>query len=124
MRKTMMLIAVLALLAAACGGDESPATTAPTTEASTPVGGPGETVSVAISGVAFRPDSITVLVGTTVEWSNADTTDHTVSASDGSFNGSLAANATFQAQMDAPGIFEYVCQIHIGMRGEVAVVSG
>jgi plastocyanin len=130
MRKTMMLVAVLALLATACGGDEGSTTTAgeqPTTTGATttdPVGGPGETVAVEISGFAFRPDSITVLVGSTVEWTNADTTDHTTSASDSSFNGNLAAGATFQAQMDTPGTFEYMCQIHMGMTGEVVVVSG
>ncbi|MEX2323611.1 MAG: cupredoxin domain-containing protein [Acidimicrobiia bacterium] len=143
MRKTMMLIAVVALVAAACGGDGSSTTTAApatttaapattvaeqptTTEVTTtdPVGGPGETVAVAIRGLAFRPDSITVLVGTTVEWTNEDATDHTVSASDGSFNGNLAAGATFQAQMDTAGIFEYVCQIHPGMTGEVVVDAG
>jgi plastocyanin len=126
----------LALLASACGGDEGSTTTAApattvgeqptTTEAATtdPVGGPGETVAVEISGFAFRPDSLTVLVGSTVEWTNADATDHTATASDGSFNGSLAAGATFQAEMDTPGIFEYVCQIHMGMSGEIVVVSG
>jgi plastocyanin len=128
MRKMMMSVAVLALVAAACGGDESSTTTAPsaatTTEASGPVGGPGETVALSIRGVAFRPDTITVLVGTTVEWTNEDSTEHTVSASDGSFNGSVAGGATFEAQMDTPGIFEYVCQIHAGMAGEVVVVTG
>jgi plastocyanin len=128
MRKMMMSVAVLALVAAACGGDESSTTTAPsaatTTEASGPVGGPGETVALSIRGVAFRPDTITVLVGTTVEWTNEDSTEHTVSASDGSFNGSVAGGATFEAEMDTPGIFEYVCQIHPGMAGEVVVVAG
>lgn len=138
MRKTttMVLVGVLALTVAACGGDTAGTTTtaAPTTTAgeqptttgasTDPVGGPGETVAVEISGFAFRPDSLTVLVGSTVEWTNADATDHTASASDGSFNGSLAAGATFQAQMDTPGTFEYVCNIHMGMTGEIVVVEG
>jgi plastocyanin len=118
------------LLTAACGGDEGSTTTAaeqPTTTGATttgPVGGPGETVALQISGFAFRPDTITVLAGTTVEWTNADNTDHTVSADDGSFNQTVPGSTTFQVQMDTPGTFGYVCQIHMGMTGEVVVVSG
>jgi plastocyanin len=41
---------------------------------------------VTIKGYAFHPNPITVPAGATVTWENDDSTQHTATASDGSFD--------------------------------------
>ncbi|HZZ76605.1 MAG TPA: cupredoxin domain-containing protein, partial [Puia sp.] len=51
--------------------------------------------SVTIKNMAFNPSSLSVTAGSTVTWMNSDTTIHTVTADDGSFNsGNIAVGAT------------------------------
>ena len=78
--------------------------------------------AVTISGFAFGPQSISVPVGSTVTWMNQDSTAHTVTADDGSFDsGPLAQAATFSRTFDAPGTFTYHCAIHSSMTGTIVV---
>ena len=75
-----------------------------------------------IKDFSFQPATISVSVGSTVTWTNADTTGHTVTADDGSFDSkSLASNATFSQTFAKAGTFAYHCAIHPGMKGTVTV---
>jgi plastocyanin len=118
----------MALVVAACGGG---ATTAPTGAAGTP-GGAGSPAAgastVSIVDFAFNPTTLTVAKGTSVTWTNAGTTGHTVSADDKSFdsdsgntNATLAAGATFSHTFDAAGTFTYHCKVHSSMIGTITV---
>jgi plastocyanin len=70
--------------------------------------GGGKRVSVTIEGLKFRPDSITVEVGDTVVWTNADDREHTVTADDNSFNsGRLRKGMSFSKTFDKPGRYPY-----------------
>ncbi len=74
--------------------------------------------------LSFAPDSITVVIGinNTVTWENLDSTQHTVTAVDGSFNsGSIAPGATWNYTFTSPGTFSYYCQFHNWMKGTVVV---
>ncbi len=77
---------------------------------------------VTIQGFAFGPASVTVQVGDSVTWSNEDTTAHTATAGDGTFDtGSIAAGSTGSATFDTAGTYAYACSIHPAMTGTVVV---
>lgn len=79
----------------------------------------------------FVPEEITVPAGTTVTWTNSDTTIHTVvegspqEASAGgepAFDSSIMApNSTFEHTFDTAGEFDYYCSLHPFMVGKVTV---
>ena len=78
--------------------------------------------SVSIKNMAFNPGSVSVTTGATVTWTNSDTTIHTVTADDGSFNsGNIAVGATYSRAFSSAGTFSYHCTIHPEMTGKVVV---
>jgi plastocyanin len=80
---------------------------------------PGE---VTISDFAFAPATLEVSTGTEVSWTNADPTDHTVTAFDGGFGSeALSDGATFSHTFSEPGTYPYRCAIHPDMEGKVKV---
>jgi plastocyanin len=77
---------------------------------------------VLVPGKFFSPQREVVLIGDTVTWRNQDSSSHTATAGDGSFDsGNLAPGATFSQTFSAAGNHAYVCKIHRYMRGEVDV---
>lgn len=57
-----------------------------------------------------------------VLWTNDDTTEHTVTADDGSFDsGPISPGDNFDNTFDTPGDFGYHCSIHPFMTGVVIV---
>jgi plastocyanin len=128
-RFTALTVAVM-LAIAACGGGSTPATSAPASVAPSAAASaaPSAAVSaatgsaVSIANFSFQPATITVAVGTTVTWTNNDSTGHTVTADDGSFkSGTLAPGATFSQTFAAAGTFAYHCSIHSSMKAAVIV---
>jgi len=78
--------------------------------------------SVSIKNMAFNPGSVSVTTGATVTWTNSDTTIHTVTADDGSFNsGNIAIGATYSRAFSSAGTFSYHCTLHPEMTGKVVV---
>jgi len=86
--------------------------------------------SVPSNGKFFVPDTLTVSKGTTVTWTNGDTTLHTVTSGNpeaGNSSGTefdssyLAAGKTFQHQFNTAGTFDYYCTLHPYMKGKVVV---
>ena len=78
--------------------------------------------AVAIEGFAFTPDSITVVAGTSVSWSNNDPTAHTVSAEDDSFDSDvLDPGKRFSFTFVDRGTYSYICNVHPDMKGTVKV---
>ncbi len=85
---------------------------------------PGEN-QVNIQGFAFNPSSITVSAGTTITWTNKDSTTHTVTSTGGpaSFDsGNLTQGQTFQYTFTQTGTYTYRCDRHpTTMTGTVVV---
>jgi len=80
--------------------------------------------SVSIIDRSFRPADLTIAAGGTVEWANDDGEAHTVTSSDGTFEGGmLAAGATFSQAFEQAGSYPYFCAIHPEMRGTVIVAD-
>ena len=104
LRRMAPTCAVLLSLTAACSAD-----------------GPA-TVEVTIESFKFAPDPVTISVGDSVTWTNADPVGHNAQASDKSFRTPLffsgeSATATF----DTAGTFPYFCGAHPEMVGTVIV---
>jgi plastocyanin len=92
-----------------------PITTASPTPATTPN-------SVNIQGFAFSPQTLTVAKGTTVTWTNKDSTTHTVTSDDGVWDsGNFANGKTFSYTFNQTGTFPYHCSIHPSMTAKVVV---
>ncbi len=111
-------LALVAFLPACSGGYGAPnPTTTSKTFAPAPSGN-----SVSISGFAFSPASLTVSVGTTVTWTNNDSTTHTVTSDSGAFSsGNLANGKTYSYKFTTAGTYAYHCSIHSYMKGTVIV---
>jgi nitrite reductase (NO-forming) len=87
--------------------------------------------SVPSNGKFFVPETLTVSKGSTVTWTNKDSTLHTVTSgspeSGNSGTGTvfdssyLAAGKTFQHQFNIAGTFDYYCTLHPYMKGKVVV---
>jgi len=96
-------------------------------------GGSSVTISPGSSspsnGKNFVPDTLNVKAGTTVTWTNGDTTLHTVTSGspEGGESGKvfdssyLAAGKTFQHMFDKAGSFDYYCTLHPFMKGKIVV---
>jgi len=100
------------------GTEESTATDQPTeAAAAAPMA-----VAVDISNFAYTPSPLEVKVGDTVTWTNLDSAPHTVTSSDGSIqSGRLDQGASFSYTFTTPGTFDYHCEFHANMAGQVVV---
>ncbi|HLO35681.1 MAG TPA: cupredoxin family copper-binding protein [Candidatus Deferrimicrobium sp.] len=79
---------------------------------------------VDIAGFAFSPQTITIAVGDTVTWSNADAQGHTATADDGSFDtGTIAGGTSKSATFSTAGTFTYHCKIHPAMTATIVVAG-
>ena len=108
----LVLIAAIVLAACSSGGKTSTTTTTSTSSGNT----------VTLANFAFSPATLNVQVGTTVIWTNNDSTTHTVTSESGVFDsGNLATNATFSYTFNSAGTFAYHCSIHTSMTGKVVV---
>lgn len=79
---------------------------------------------VLIPGRNFSPDSLTVAVGTTVNWTSKDGEFHTITSDIPElFNGSIEPFGSFAYTFNKTGDYEYFCSVHgqMGMRGVVHV---
>jgi plastocyanin len=75
-----------------------------------------------IDNFTFKPDTITVPVGTTVVWENDDNIVHTVVSRDGAFRSpALDTEDKFSFAFDKTGTFEYFCSLHPYMKAKVVV---
>lgn len=106
MKKALFFLSLFSLLTAC--GETSPAT--PVT--------PDETISIEDS--SFMPKAMTVKVGDTVQWTNVDSTAHTVT-SEAFDSGTLAQAGTFSYTFDKAGTFDYACTVHTSMSGTINV---
>src|SRR5687768_3488429 len=79
--------------------------------------------AVDVGDGSFSPASLTVTVGDTVTWTNADDSPHTVTA-DGAFDsGNLAPGQTFSFTFAEAGTYTYVCRYHDEMVATITVVA-
>jgi uncharacterized cupredoxin-like copper-binding protein len=79
---------------------------------------------ILIKGFAFDPQTVDVKAGSKISWRNADPTDHTVTAKDGSFDSKpLPSGKGFVVTFSKTGLFDYFCAIHPTMTGTIQVTG-
>jgi plastocyanin len=76
---------------------------------------------IAMKNVAFTPAQVTVQVGDTVAWDNADIVAHTATSTEAGFDLSVAPGGKASAILTRPGTFAYLCRYHPNMRGQIVV---
>ena len=78
--------------------------------------------AVKIDNFVFGPQTLTVPVGTTVTWTNADDIPHTSVSTDGVFKSKvLDTDEQFSYTFTKAGTYPYYCTIHPKMTGKVVV---
>ncbi len=78
--------------------------------------------AVEIHNFQFVPATLTVAAGTTVTWTNDDTTPHTVTEQNRVFHSAgLDTKDTFTYTFTTPGAFVYRCTFHPMMVGRIVV---
>ena len=80
--------------------------------------GKGKTAYVRIQDSAFYPDSITISPGDTVEWTNLDSTNHTVVGTDFS-SGNISSENSYEHAFTKACTYNYYCSIDPSMKGVV-----
>ena len=81
--------------------------------------------TVRIDNFNFTPPALVVAPGTTVTWTNADDSPHTVREKDGKFkSAALDTDDSFSQTFTAPGEYDYFCSIHPYMAGKIVVKPG
>jgi plastocyanin len=119
-----MGLLVLAIVLAGCAAPSSAGGYGQPAATSAPAGNgsgqaAGQTVKVSLKDFAFAPKVLTVTAGTTVEWHNDDSTAHTVTADNGSFDsGNLGQGATYRFTFAKAGTYAYYCRYHGGPGGQ------
>lgn len=121
-RWTRIVAAAAMLSLAACGGSDD--------SGGKPSGSPsaGANNQIDVRNIAFRPQAVSVAVGTVVTWTNNDDVPHTVTAGkpddapSGEFDAPLETKgATFTFSFSKAGTFAYYCKVHPQMTGTVTV---
>jgi plastocyanin len=101
--------------AAACANS----TTSPSTTNGTPVSIVGG--ASALTTTAYAPNPISIVVGGTITWTNNDTTSHTSTGMNGTWESGSIAPGSSQQDVSNAGTFPYLCTIHPGMVGTATV---
>ncbi|HEX8904996.1 MAG TPA: cupredoxin family copper-binding protein [Longimicrobiaceae bacterium] len=84
--------------------------------------GVGRVVRAGMRNLAFVPGRVEIEAGTTVEWTNNDPLQHSVTADDGSFaSGLIGTGGTWRHTFARPGTYTYHCTPHPFMKGTVVV---
>ena len=126
--RVLSLVAVLALVGVACGGDDEPedggTTTQPTDEETTePTDDGGGGTTVTANNFSFTPSEVTVASGDTITARNGNpVTPHTFTVEETDIDVSLAAGTSEDVPIDLdPGEYGFVCTIHGQMTGTLTV---
>jgi plastocyanin len=77
--------------------------------------------AVVIEAVKFEPAALTVARGETVVWINKDPFPHTVTARGVFDSHEIGAGKSWKFTPRRPGVYEYVCTLHPGMKATLTV---
>jgi plastocyanin len=104
-------------------GDTTPKFAAPSK--STPV--QSGDVQIAYRNIAIDPDTVRVKVGTTIQWTNYDSTQANVTSVSGPqriASKNFGEGKTFEVKLEKPGVIHYECTLFpTTMNGTIEVVS-
>lgn len=113
----LLSLAASAILLLGCGSDSGG-----TDQTSAAPGGSGAS-TVTIKNYIYKPATITVPKGTTVTFTNQDSTAHTATSKEsGVFeSGPIEPGKSAKVTLDTSGTFTYYCLFHPFMKGTITV---
>ena len=77
---------------------------------------------ITITNSAYSPASLTIASGSTVTWTNSDSTSHTVTTEDGSINsGDIAPGSSYSKTFMTAGTYNYHDAHNTAVMGVVVV---
>jgi plastocyanin len=109
--------------AAAPSSSAAPAGAAPAT---TPAPGAATAAqAISIKDFSFEPPSVSIKVGGSVTWTNADDTAHSIESDSHTFDSpdSIDTGKSFTHTFASAGTFTYICGIHPQMKGTIVVTG-
>lgn len=84
-------------------------------------------VQIAYRNIAIAPDTVRVKVGSTIRWTNYDSTQANVTSEGGPqkfASKNFGEGGTFELEVTAPGVIHYECTLYpVTMNGTIEVVS-
>jgi plastocyanin len=115
----MTLLMAIAIAMVGCGGGADTSSSSTGTAAASSSG----PTAVAIADYKYEPADLTVAAGTTIEFTNQDSTPHTAtSKQSGVFEtDSIDTGKTATVKLDKPGTYAYYCAFHPFMKGTITV---
>jgi plastocyanin len=114
----LLSLAASAVLLLGCGSDSGG-----TDQTSSASSGAAGAEAVTIKDYIYKPASITVPKGTTVTFTNRDSTPHTATSKEaGVFeSGSIETGKSGEIKLEKSGTFAYYCLFHPFMKGTIVV---
>ena len=121
-RRWMRMLAALfaiTMLAAACGGDETP----PATGGGSPSEstGSGGGADLTIVDFAFSPTELSVTEGQTITITNTGDVSHTFTTDDGAIDQTISAGETVDVTLTGVTTGGFHCRFHTQMTGTLTV---
>lgn len=78
--------------------------------------------TITIAGFIFGPGKLAVTSGQSVTWTNGDDSPHQVTfQKSGQRTGVMLKGQSQSVKFDDPGVYDYICGLHPGMKGTVEV---
>src|SRR5262249_12474672 len=119
MRLRLAIVAGFIGLSIGCGSS-SPSTPSGNNNNGTPVSIVANSSN--LTTTAYSPNPVNISVGGSVTSTNNDSTAHTATGNNGSFDsGTIAPGGKFTRTFSTAGTFDYKCTLHPGMVGTVTV---
>jgi plastocyanin len=125
LRRTLLLaaaVALTALVAAGCGGDDNgsgPTGVADGSDPAIPAGAP----LVDQDNLKFIPTELTVKAGEKVYFKNSETALHTVTINGVDESGNMKKNDIFVWEFPAAGEYKITCEYHPQMKATITVTE-
>lgn len=112
---------IVVLLLIACSWGARAATAAKPASAAANGTEQAKLQTVLIKGFKFEPETVTVNVGDTVEWKNADIVPHTATAAGEFDSKNIRPGGAWKFVAKHKGRFNYICTLHPNMKGKLMV---
>lgn len=122
-KRVFVMLAMVAMLGAACGGDDSPSGDGAVTDT-----GGGSATTLTASNFAFDPSSLSAATGGTIEFSNEDDTEHNFTVEDLGIDEDAEGgeSTTIDLGDAAAGSYDFFCKYHKdsdGMTGTLEITG-
>ena len=108
MKKTLCILAVIALMGAGCGGDDS------NSDGGDTGGDTGGSTTLTAAEFSFSPTSLSVATGESIDFSNEDEVEHNFSIDDAGVDADVEAgeSTTLDLSDVEAGTYDFYCKYH------------